>query len=300
MNLSDLYETFRDHAWGAIGQRRRRMNLSDLYETLVSSVFCLTCSKGSGTGFLVRADGLILTNRHVVGLDHEIQLQGNRGPSFLGKVIYADRRRDIAAVRIEQGTIPHAAKPLKIGDSHDVRIGEEIYAIGHPAESAAFSLTKGIVSAVTDMNEQNLPFLQANISINFGNSGGPLFSANGTVVGMVREFRNVNGERIEGLCWAIPAEAIVSFIAKIPSLDGDISHLHYCSVCGSLAARAKYCLNCGIPVEPQEKPSANESSIHPSKPRSKKTVCPTCKASNHTDVRYCHQCGVDLWADHDE
>jgi len=272
------------------------MNLSDLYEELVQSVFSLTCNEGSGTGFLVRADGLILTNKHVVGVDHEIQLESNRGASFIGKVICADRQRDLAAVRIEHGILPHAAQPLEVGSSQDVRIGEEVLTIGHPAESAAFSLTKGVISAVTHVDVRKLPYLQANISINPGNSGGPLCSASGMVVGMVRETRSNMGKRIEGLCWAIPAEAIVEFMAKIPSLDEDISHLQYCSTCGSLSTRSKYCLNCGIPMESHQEQSAVRTPRDQVKSQLAKTSCSTCEASNHSDVRYCHQCGVDLWA----
>src|SRR5206468_12665267 len=127
-----------------------------------------------GTGFIIREDGLIITNNHVVDKADvvKVQLEERTKESFDAKVIGTDAKTDVALIKID------AKKKLpfvKIGSSSDVQVGEWVAAFGNPY-GYGHSMTKGIISAVgREIDELNLnPFMQTDASINPGNSGGPL------------------------------------------------------------------------------------------------------------------------------
>jgi len=269
-------------------------DLTDLYEEVVRSILCISTSSGGGTGFLVRADGLVLTNSHVVRGVREVTLQRHTGPTFAGQVLMSDRSRDLAAIRISNHQMTQEIPILSITTSRGAKVGSEVIAIGNPIESAAFSLARGILSAVGHM-VGGQSFLQASISINWGNSGGPLLLRTGVTIGMVTQIGIAPQGRVEGLCLAIPGEALLEFVDKVPTLTSDTSHRAYCVICGHLGTDGRYCDNCGVvlfnPTEQREKPIA-PTTVGADPVGG--TKCSACGRAIHMKMRYCEGCGLDL------
>ena len=138
-------------------------------------------SQGSGSGFFVSADGLILTNHHVAGGADSVIVRMVDGREYVAEVVGSDEPSDIAVIRVEGSNFPF----LELGDSDALRVGEWVLAIGAPFGLAS-TVTQGIVSAksrgVGILEYED--FIQTDASINLGNSGGPLIDLNGRVVGV--------------------------------------------------------------------------------------------------------------------
>jgi S1-C subfamily serine protease len=262
-----------------------------LFDHAVGSVFQITSAEGWGTGFLVRSDGLILTNQHVVAGACRVHLQGHTGPPVAANVVMHDFQRDLAALHPLEPQVLEDATPLRIARSHDIRVGDEVIAIGNPARSAAFSLSKGYVSALSHALLQ-LPFLQLNLSINPGNSGGPIIGGCGNVLGMATLVTfGLDGQRIEGMCFAIPAGELAAFAARVPDLATGLAGCQCCAVCGHLVSRATYCSHCGVRLQDQEQPCAGPDS---SVSQSPKEQCTVCGEPNLDRSIHCRSCGVRL------
>ena len=136
--------------------------------------------RGTGSGFILSADGTIMTNAHVVEGADEIIVRLTDKREFKGKVLGTDKQTDIAIVKIEAKDLP----VLKIGRSADLKVGEWVAAIGSPF-GLDNTVTAGIVSALSRNlpSDQYVPFIQTDVAVNPGNSGGPLFNMKGEVVG---------------------------------------------------------------------------------------------------------------------
>ena len=143
-----------------------------------------TPQQSLGTGFLIREDGLIITNNHVVDRADQIkvQLEERTKESYDAKLIGKDPRTDVALIKI---TAKKKLPFVKLGSSADVQVGEWVAAFGNPY-GYGHTVTKGIISAVgREIDELNLnPFMQTDASINPGNSGGPLVNTQGLVIGV--------------------------------------------------------------------------------------------------------------------
>jgi serine protease Do len=158
--------------------------------------------QGVGSGFIVSADGLILTNAHVVADASEVTVKLTDKREFKAKVLGVDRRTDVALIKIDASGLP----TVRIGNSSQVRVGEWVAAIGSPF-GFENSVTAGIVSAKARVlpDENYVPFLQTDVAINPGNSGGPLFNMSGEVVGINSQIYSRTGGYM-GLSFAIPIE----------------------------------------------------------------------------------------------
>lgn len=168
---------------------------------------------GLGTGFIIREDGLIVTNAHVIdGADIiNVQLTDNGGKLYEAKVIGSDRRTDIALIKIEpDGKLPVAA----LGSSKDLQVGEWVAAFGNPF-GHGHTMTKGIVSSIgREIGEINkFPLIQTDASINPGNSGGPLVNLKGYVIGV----NSAIDARAQGIGFAIPIDDVKSIIPQLES-----------------------------------------------------------------------------------
>ena len=137
--------------------------------------------RGLGSGFIVSADGTILTNAHVVDGADEVIVKLSDRREFKAKVLGADRTSDVAVLKIEATDLP----AVKIGNAANTRVGEWVLAIGSPFgfESSA---SAGIVSASSRSlpDGSYVPFIQTDVAVNPGNSGGPLFNMAGEVIGI--------------------------------------------------------------------------------------------------------------------
>jgi serine protease Do len=157
--------------------------------------------RGVGSGFLI-GNGLVLTNAHVVDGASELTVRLADKREFKGTVVGADRLTDVAVVRIDAKDLPH----VKIGDPQKLRVGEWVAAIGSPFGLES-SVTAGIVSAKSRALPQEtlVPFIQTDVAVNPGNSGGPLFNMEGEVVGINSQIFSTSGGYM-GLSFAIPID----------------------------------------------------------------------------------------------
>ena len=159
--------------------------------------------QGVGSGFIISPDGYILTNAHVVAGSSEVTVRmADAKREFKAKVIGADERTDIALLKVEQNNLP----VMKLGKSSTLEPGQWVAAIGSPF-GFANTITAGIVSATERAlpAETYLPFIQTDVAVNPGNSGGPLLNLNGEVVGINSMIYSRTGGYM-GVSFAIPIE----------------------------------------------------------------------------------------------
>ena len=159
-------------------------------------------SQSLGSGFIISQDGYILTNAHVVETADEINVKLTDKREFKAKVIGADRRTDVALIKIDASNLP----AVRFGDPNKLRVGEWVLAIGSPF-GFENTVTAGIVSAKgRSLPQENyVPFIQTDVAVNPGNSGGPLFNMRGEVVGVNSQIYSRTGGFM-GLSFAIPID----------------------------------------------------------------------------------------------
>jgi serine protease Do len=162
--------------------------------------------RGQGSGFIVNADGIILTNAHVVADAKTVTVKLTDHREFPAKVIGVDATSDVAVLKIDAKDLP----TVKIGDTSRVSVGEWVVAIGAPF-GFENSVTQGIVSAKgrTLPDGSYVPFLQTDVAINPGNSGGPLFNLAGEVVGINSQIYSRSGGYM-GVSFAIPIDVAMN------------------------------------------------------------------------------------------
>jgi serine protease Do len=144
--------------------------------------------RGVGSGFILTADGFVMTNAHVVEGADEVLVTLTDKREFKAKIIGADKRSDVAVVKIEATGLP----AVKIGDINRLKVGEWVMAIGSPF-GLENTVTAGIVSAKQRDTGDYLPFIQTDVAINPGNSGGPLINMRGEVVGINSQIYSRSG-----------------------------------------------------------------------------------------------------------
>jgi serine protease Do len=156
--------------------------------------------RGVGSGFVLSADGFIMTNAHVVDGADQVMVTLPDKREFKARIVGADKRTDVAVVKIEATGLP----AVKIGDVNRLKVGEWVMAIGSPF-GLENSVTAGIVSAKQRDTGDYLPFIQTDVAINPGNSGGPLINMRGEVVGINSQIYSRSGGFM-GISFAIPID----------------------------------------------------------------------------------------------
>ena len=170
-------------------------------------------SKSLGSGFVISADGHVLTNAHVVDGADEVVVKLTDKREFKAKVLGTDKRTDIALIKIEASGLP----VVKLGDPNRLKVGEWVIAIGSPF-GFENSVTAGIVSAKgRSLPQENyVPFIQTDAAINPGNSGGPLFNMRGEVVGVNSQIYSRTGGYM-GVAFAIPIDVAMEVQSQLRS-----------------------------------------------------------------------------------
>jgi serine protease Do len=168
-------------------------------------------SRSLGSGFIISADGYILTNAHVIENAEEITVRLTDKREFKARVIGTDRRTDIALIKIEAAGL----QVVRFGDPTKLRVGEWVLAIGSPF-GFENSVTAGIVSAKgRNLPSENLvPFIQTDVAINPGNSGGPLFNMRGEVIGINSQIYSRTGGYM-GLSFSIPIDVAMDVQSQL-------------------------------------------------------------------------------------
>ena len=163
-------------------------------------------SQGMGSGFIISADGLVLTNAHVVDGATEVTVKLADRREFQAKVVGIDKLTDTAVLKIEATQLP----TVKLGKPADARVGEWVMAIGSPF-GFENSVTAGIISAKSRSlpEEGYVPFIQTDVAVNPGNSGGPLLNTRGEVIGINSQIYSRSGG-YQGLSFAIPIDVALN------------------------------------------------------------------------------------------
>ena len=174
-----------------------------------------------GSGFIISADGYVLTNNHVIDNAATIIVRLNDRRELEAKLIGADPRSDLALLKVDGKNLP----TVRLGRSDSLQVGEWVLAIGSPF-GFDYSVTAGIVSAMgrslpTENNENYVPFIQTDVAINPGNSGGPLFNLDGEVVGINSQIYTRSGGFM-GVSFAIPVDVALEVVDQLKS-SGHVS-----------------------------------------------------------------------------
>ncbi|WP_246333246.1 DegQ family serine endoprotease [Stenotrophomonas tumulicola] len=169
--------------------------------------------RGMGSGFIISADGYVLTNHHVVADAAEVKVKLGDRREFTAKVVGSDQQYDVALLKIDAKNLP----TVRVGDSNSLKPGQWVVAIGSPF-GLDHSVTAGVVSAVgrsTGGAEQRyVPFIQTDVAINQGNSGGPLLNTRGEVVGINSQIFSASGGYM-GISFAIPIDLAMGAVEQI-------------------------------------------------------------------------------------
>lgn len=184
--------------------------------TVVTSRVGQRQGQGLGTGIVVDKQGNILTNFHVVDGAEQVSVKFADGTMVAGRVVGSDPGNDLAIVRVN---VPaDTLQPARFADSDGVRVGEPVFAIGNPF-SLEFTVTSGIVSGLNRQSEGGITgrpvrgVIQTDAAVNPGNSGGPLFDADGNVIGVNASIENPTGQRVfVGIGFAIASNTAQRFI----------------------------------------------------------------------------------------
>ncbi len=168
---------------------------------------------GSGTGFIISEDGYIVTNNHVVEGSDGLRVIFADGNAVTGQLIGTDPRTDLAVIKIE-GDVPGV---VSLGNSSELRPGEQVIAIGSALGDFSNTITVGVVSGLGRQLEDLDNLVQHDAPINPGNSGGPLLNMNGEVVGVnTAVIRNASsGVSAEGLAFAVPSDTVKNIVGQI-------------------------------------------------------------------------------------
>ena len=205
------------------------MTLAEINAAYADSCVCITVeavtqqgwyqyqTAGAGSGFIISEDGYIVTNYHVIDGAVSIKVTLNNGDSYDAKLVGGEELNDVAVLKIDGVA---GLKPVVIGDSDDLVVGETVCTIGNALGTLSASLTSGAVSAtgrsVTMSDGTVMNMIQTECTINSGNSGGPLFDSCGRVVGITSAKLSNNGQSsqatIEGIGFAIPINDVIGII----------------------------------------------------------------------------------------
>jgi S1-C subfamily serine protease len=185
----------------------RDLKLEEIVALVKPSVVYLEGSKRAGTGFLVTGTGLIATNAHVARGEESLLAKLSGGVQLVASVAYIDDDVDIALLKVEGANFPH----LVLADASTIRQGQEVFAVGNPGEAMAFSVTKGIVSAVDKFPIAGPgTWIQTDAQLNPGNSGGPLINMKGEVIGITTS--KPSGATTTGIGFALSASDLIRIL----------------------------------------------------------------------------------------
>ena len=204
----------------------------------------------AGSGFVLTADGYIVTNYHVVEDADTVTVTMYNGDEYDAKYVGGDEDYDIAVIKVEAENL----QPVTVGDSDTLNVGDHVRAVGNPLGELTFSMSGGMVSSVNRaINVSGTPFnmIQTDASINPGNSGGPLFNSYGEVVGIVSaKYSSYSNESVEGLGFAIPINDVWSMIEDIMT-NGYVTNKPYLgatvgTMTEQMAAQYRYDITSGV------------------------------------------------------
>ena len=208
----------------------KEMTASEIYAANVNSTVGITTSvttnywgyqttaAASGSGFIITANGYIVTNYHVVEDGSNIKVTTYDNTTYEAELIGYDESNDLAVLKVDADNLT----PVVLGDSDKMSVGDNVIAIGNPLGELTFSLTKGVVSALNrkvTINKTAMNLIQTDCAINSGNSGGALFNSYGEVIGITNAKYSGSGSSstasIDNVGFAIPINNVIDIIKAI-------------------------------------------------------------------------------------
>lgn len=195
------------------------LSVADVTEKALPSVAHVAAGSGAGTGFVIDEEGLVVTNKHVVGSNSEVSVKFVTGDTYRGNVTYRHPSLDLAYIQLKASD---SFQPIAIGDSDQIRIGEEVIAIGFPlSQSLGLEPTVSVGIVSSKRND----YLQTDAALNPGNSGGPLLDTHGHVTGIIisRLETDDSGRPIAGIGFAIPINTVKASMTSYASRAGSAS-----------------------------------------------------------------------------
>ncbi len=209
------------------GRSNAGLSAGAVYDRASSAVVEIQSGNASGTGFVVDAEGHVVTNQHVVDDAETVTVSFAKGGEEQGRVIATDPSTDLAVLQVDLDG--HDVDPLELDPSAQVKVGDQVYAIGNPF-GLARSLTAGIVSAVGRQIRSPNGFtiddaIQTDAPVNQGNSGGPLLDAAGNAIGVVSQIASETGGNV-GIGYAVPSDTVRSVVSDLLR-DGEIKRAYF-------------------------------------------------------------------------
>lgn len=209
---------------------RTQMSVSDVYAANLGSVVGVNGNVKTnfwgqtvrnpvaGSGFVITSDGYILTNYHVIDGVEDLKVSFSDGTTYEAVLVGGEEDNDIAVLKIDASGLT----PVVVGNSDELKVGEQVVAIGNPLGELTFTLTAGYVSAldrdIAMSDGTIISVMQTDAAINSGNSGGPLFNLYGECIGIVNAKYSNNGSSdasIEGIGFAIPIKDVIDMVTDI-------------------------------------------------------------------------------------
>ena len=267
----------------AVHNAENTRSLADVHDSIKSAVVTIELPDGGGSGFAVRPDGVLATNRHVIAGHTKARVSFVDGNDTTAQVVQSFRDVDLAFLLTEEPL----RQVLPLHNGEQLRVGQEVFAVGNPL-SLGHTLTKGTISALNRLKD-GVRYIQTDAAINPGNSGGPLCDLDGQVVGMATWIWRWKGTTpLEGLNFVLPASVIQERLALLPKRSELLKTL-YCLVCGGINAEGKYCETCGV-----ELAFYIEEATKSSKKQVFLKTCPVCQTKARWDQSHCGHCGTSL------
>ena len=195
-------------------------------------------NRGIGSGFIIASDGYVVTNTHVIDGADSIYVTLADKREFKAKLIGQDKRTDVALVKIDANNLT----PLPLGDSDKIRVGQGVLAIGSPF-GLDNTVTAGIVSAKGRDTGDYLPFIQTDVAVNPGNSGGPLINMRGEVIGVNSQIYSRSGGYM-GISFAIPIDEAMRVVTQLKA-TGRVSRSRIGIVIGEVTKEVAESLGLG-------------------------------------------------------
>jgi putative serine protease PepD len=202
------------------------LSAGEIYKSSQSAVVEIQAGNATGTGFVIDEQGHVVTNEHVAGDSQMVTIRFADESEEQGRVLGTDPSTDIALIEVD--LTGHDVKPVQLGSSAAVEVGDSVYAIGNPF-GLERTLTAGIVSAVNrDITAPNNftinDVIQTDAPVNPGNSGGPLLDTSGNVIGVVSQIQSENGGNI-GIGYAVPSDTVRNVMNTLKS-GGEVEHAY--------------------------------------------------------------------------
>ena len=188
---------------------RKTMTAQEVTARVSQSVVRIETDLVAGSGFIVDAAGLILTNNHVISGAEEITVYLKDGTAYAGTVEAVDMVRDLALVSVNASEL----FPLELGDLSEVGLAQQVIVLGYPLGGENITVTSGLVSAIEFDSGRNITWVQTDSAINPGNSGGPLLDLQGQAIGVVSA--KMVGWGIEGVGFAISANTVKTYLPRL-------------------------------------------------------------------------------------